>query len=90
MAPVVFYTNTIYIKFSKKTQSFSFGKFMAKTRQVLRCQFAGCLKSSFFPVGQKHSDARRAKSRGMRRTLPYVAMTRDERNAADGCFSTAG
>ena len=25
----------------------------------------------------------------MRRTLRYVAMTRDERNVADGCFSTA-
>jgi len=25
----------------------------------------------------------------MRRTSQYVAMTMDERNAADGCFSTA-
>ena len=25
----------------------------------------------------------------MRRTVLYAAMTRDERNEADGCFSTA-
>jgi len=42
MAPVVFYTNTTYIKFSGKTQPFSFGKFMANSRQVLRGLFAGC------------------------------------------------
>jgi hypothetical protein len=73
-------------------------------------------KAVFSQAGQKHPDARRAKSRGMRRTLPYVAMTefievlsqhckafiwityvtlfanrstKDERNTADGCFSTA-
>jgi len=46
-------------------------------------------KAVFSPAGQKHPDARRAKSRGVRRTLPYVAMTKDERNEADGCFSTA-
>jgi len=46
-------------------------------------------KAIFSLAGQKHPDARRAKSRGMRRTLPYVAMTKDERNEADGCFSTA-
>ncbi len=33
--------------------------------------------------------ARLAKSRGMRRTTQYAAVTRDERNAADGRFSTA-
>jgi len=31
-------------------------------------------KAVFSPADQKHPDARRAKSRGMRRTLPYVAM----------------
>ena len=46
-------------------------------------------KSCFSQAGQKHPDARRAKSRGMRRTLQYVAMTKDERNEADGRFSTA-
>ena len=46
-------------------------------------------KVVFLEAGQKHSDARRVKSRGMRRTSRYAAMTRDERNAADGCFSTA-
>jgi hypothetical protein len=46
-------------------------------------------KAVFSPAGQKHPDARRAKSRVMRRTLPYVAMTKDERNKADGSFSTA-
>jgi hypothetical protein len=46
-------------------------------------------KLVFSQAGQKHPYARRAKSRGMRRTLQYVAMTKDERNAADGCFSTA-
>jgi hypothetical protein len=40
-------------------------------------------------VGQKHPDARHAKSGGMRRTCEYAAMRKDERNAADGCFSTA-
>jgi len=47
------------------------------------------LKKYFFQAVEKHPDARRAKSRGMRRTLQYVAMTKDERNEADGCFSTA-
>ena len=28
-------------------------------------------------------------SRGMRRTVSVHAMTKDERNTADGCFSTA-
>jgi len=33
------------------------------------------LKKQLSPqAGQKHPDARRAKSRGMRRTVPYVAM----------------
>ena len=46
-------------------------------------------KVVFSQAGQKHTDARRAKSRGMRRTVPYVAMTKDERNDADAFFSTA-
>ncbi len=48
------------------------------------------LKKLFSPrLVKKHPDARRAISRGMRRTVPYVAMTKQERNKADGCFSTA-
>jgi len=45
------------------------------------------LKKQLSPqAGQKHPDARRAKSRGMRRTVAYVAMTKDERNEAAGFF----
>jgi hypothetical protein len=36
-----------------------------------------------FPVHQQASDARLSKSRGMRRTSWYAAVTRDESNAAD-------
>jgi hypothetical protein len=41
----------------------------------------------FLQVAQKGSDARRPKFLGMRRSLIYVGMTRDEGNAADGPFS---
>jgi hypothetical protein len=37
----------------------------------------------------KYPDARHPKSRGMRRTDKYAAVTRDEDNTADGCFPTA-
>jgi hypothetical protein len=47
-------------------------------------------KALFQQVGQKHPDARHAKSRGMRRTIRYAAMTKDERNEAVGRFSPAG
>jgi hypothetical protein len=40
-------------------------------------------------AAQKHADARRLKSGGVRRTLMYVATTKGEDNAADICFSTA-
>jgi hypothetical protein len=36
---------------------------------------------------QKAPDARRGVCRGMRRTYEYVAVTRLERNAADGLFA---
>jgi len=45
-------------------------------------------KKVFPRANQKYPDAGRAKSRGMSRTVPYVAMTKDERNEADGYFST--
>ncbi len=41
----------------------------------------------FLEVAQKRSDTRRPKSRGVRRTVQYVARTRDEGNAGDGRFS---
>ncbi len=41
----------------------------------------------FSQVVQKGSDTRRPKSGGMRCTLKYIAMTRDEGNAVDGPFS---
>jgi len=47
------------------------------------------VKNGFPQAGQKYPDTRHAKSQGMRRTVWYAAMTRDELNAADGCFSTA-
>jgi hypothetical protein len=37
----------------------------------------------------KCPDARLPKSRGMKRTYKYAAVTRDEGNAADGRFPTA-
>ena len=36
----------------------------------------------------KPPDARHLKSRGMRRTYKYAAVTRDEDNTADGVFPT--
>src|SRR5512136_1002979 len=45
------------------------------------------LKRPCLQVAQKRSDTRRPKSRGMRRTVQYVAVTRDEGNAVDGRFS---
>jgi hypothetical protein len=48
------------------------------------------VKKEAFPwLVKKHSDVRRSKSCGMSRTFQYVAMTKDKRNEADGCFSTA-
>ena len=41
-----------------------------------------------FEVVRKCADARRAKSWGKRRTKEYVAVTKDERNAADVDFPT--
>jgi hypothetical protein len=49
------------------------------------------------PVGEpvlleadgKYPDTRHPKSRGMRRTYWYAAVTRDEDNAVDGGFPTA-
>ena len=40
-------------------------------------------------AGGKYPDARHPKSRGMRRTQKYAVVTRDEDNAADGCFPPA-
>ncbi len=37
----------------------------------------------------KYPDIRHPKSRGMRRTWKYAAMTRDEDNIVDGGFPTA-
>ena len=59
------------------------GYYLLRTLKVIRRLF------KFSQAGQKHSDAKRAKSRGMRRAILYVAMTRDERNTADERFSTA-
>ena len=50
-------------------------------------RFSRMLKKTLIEVAQKRSDTRRPKSRGMRRTVQYVAVTRDEGNAVDGCFS---
>jgi hypothetical protein len=50
---------------------------------------AGCRKTRAAQAAQKRPDARHPKSRGMRRTFQYVAVTRDEGNAADGRFSAA-
>jgi hypothetical protein len=47
------------------------------------------LKNCCSQAEEKCPDARPAKSRGMRRTCEYAAVTRDEQNAADGRFSTA-
>jgi hypothetical protein len=43
----------------------------------------------FLEADGKCPYARLPKSRGMRRTEKYAAMTRDEDNAADGRFPTA-
>jgi len=48
----------------------------------------------FIPTGylqavQKFSDARRAISGGMRHTFSYAAVKNNERNEADGLFSSA-
>jgi len=48
-----------------------------------------CRKTGFCEADGKCPNARLPKSRGMRRTCRYVAMTRDEGNAADGRFPTA-
>ena len=39
-------------------------------------------------VDQKRPDARHPKFRGVRRTVQYVAATKNEGNAADGRFSS--
>jgi hypothetical protein len=46
-------------------------------------------KTGFSEADGKCPDARLPKSRGMRRTEKYAAVTRDEGNAADGRFPTA-
>jgi hypothetical protein len=48
-----------------------------------------CLNTICMEAVEKCLDARRTKSRGMRRTYEYAAMTKDECNAADGRFPTA-
>jgi hypothetical protein len=45
--------------------------------------------TDFWEADGKCPDARLPKSRGMRRTEKYAAVTRDEGNAADGRFPTA-
>ena len=48
-----------------------------------------CGKTDFLEADGKCPYARLPKSRGMRRTEKYAAVTRDEGNAADGRFPTA-
>jgi len=48
-----------------------------------------CRKTAFSDADGKCPAARLPKSRGVRRTEKYAAVTRDEGNAADGRFATA-
>jgi len=49
-------------------------------------RLTACLKNSFSQDEKKSPDARTAKCRGMRRRYKFVAVTRDEQNAANLCF----
>jgi hypothetical protein len=47
------------------------------------------IPTGYLQAVKKCSDARHAISGGMRRTFSYAAVKNDERNEADGLFSTA-
>jgi len=62
------------------------GFYMRETHTMLGVSSCARLKPGSLEADGKCPYARLPKSRGMRRTEKYAAMTRDEDNVADGRF----